>query len=141
LLLDATHYDFRMPLTYHIDTTRRLVITRGSGILKDHEVFGYQHEVWSRPDVAGFDELIDMSGVKQILLPSTERVRDLAELAARMNDGVPPTKLAIVAPDDLAFGLGRMFDTCRDSVAPGQKLVGVFRTMPEAMAFLGIDRV
>jgi len=127
-----------MPLTYRIDAKHELVIARGSGILKDHEVFGYQQEVWSRPEVAGFDELIDMSAVTQILVPSLERVEDLAKLSARMSRGAPQSRMAIVAPDDLSFGLGRMFDMCRGTVAPGLKPVGVFRTMPEALAWLGI---
>jgi len=97
-----------MPLSYRIDADRRLVITRGGGALKDHEVFGYQHEVWSRPDVAGFNELFDMSAVTQILLPSIDRVRDLAELSAEMSRGAPPSRMAIIAPNDLAFGLGRI---------------------------------
>jgi hypothetical protein len=126
-------------MIYRIDPERRLVITRGTGVLKDHEIFGYQREVWSRPDVAGFNELIDMTAVTQIMIPSMERVRDLAELAARMGRGAPRSKMAIVAPDDLAFGLGRMFEIRRESAAPGVKPVAVFRTMPEALAWLGID--
>ncbi len=127
-----------MPLTYRIDPDRRLVVARGSGVLKDQEIFGYQHEVWSRPDVAGFYELVDMRAVTQILLPSVERVRDLAELAVQMGRGAPPSKMAVVAPDDLAYGLGRMFDAFRDCKARGVKPVGIFRTWPEAIAFLGI---
>jgi len=127
-----------MPLSYRIDPDRRLVVTRGNGVLKDHEVFDYQNEVWSRADVAGYDELIDMSDVTQILLPSIERLRDLAELSASMSRGMPPSRLAIVAPDDIAFGLGQMYDMCRATSAPGLKPVGVFRTMPEALTWLGI---
>jgi hypothetical protein len=128
-----------MPLIYRIDPKRRLVITRGSGILKDQEVFDYQQEVWSRPEVAGFNELVDMSAVVQILVPSMERIRDLAELSARMSRGAPLSKMAIVAPGDLSFGLGHMYDMCRDTVAPGLKPIGVFRTMPEALAWLGVE--
>ncbi len=128
-----------MPLTYRIDPERRLIVTRCSGILKDQEVFGYQHEVWAREDVQGFDEIVDMTDITQIMLPSIERVRDLAELGARMSIGKPSSRLAIVAPGDLSFGLGRMFDSCRQSVAPGLKQVGVFRTKAEALAWLGIQ--
>jgi hypothetical protein len=128
-----------VPLTYRIDPERRLVVTQGRGILKDQEVFGYQQEVWSRSDVAGFDELVDMTAVTQILLPSLDRVRDLAELAAEMGRGAPRSKMAIVAPDDLAFGLGRMFEAFRESAAPGIKPVGVFRTVPEALEWLGVE--
>jgi hypothetical protein len=126
-------------MTYRIDPERRLVITHGSGTLKDHEIFDYQYKVWSQPDIAGFNELVDMSEVTQILLPSMDRVRDLAQLAARMGRDAPRSKMAIVAPDDLAFGLGRVFGVHRESAAPGVKSVGVFRTMPEALTWLGID--
>lgn len=128
-----------MPMSYRIDHDRRLVITQGHGILRDHEIFGYQREVWSRPEVAGFNELVDMTAVTQILVPSLERVRDLAELAAEMSRTAPRTKMAIVAPDDLAFGLGRLFETFRESASPGVKPVAVFRTMPEALDWLGIE--
>jgi hypothetical protein len=128
-----------MPLNYRIHTERRLVVARGSGVLKDEEVFTYQLEVWSRPEVAGFDELVDMTNVTRILLPSIERVRDLAELSANMGQSAPRSKLAVVAPDDLAFGLGRMYEVARESAAPRVKPVSIFRTMPEALAWLGIE--
>jgi hypothetical protein len=127
-----------MPFTYRIDPKRRLVIARGSGIMKDQDFFGYQQDVWSRPEVAGFDELVDMTNVAQILLPSVERVRDLAELGAHMAKGWPVSRLAIVAPGDLAFGLGRLFEIARQNATPGGKPVEVFRALPDALAWLGI---
>jgi hypothetical protein len=126
-----------VPLTYRIDPERRLVVTQGRGILKDHEVFGYQQEVWSRSDVAGFDELVDMTAVTQILLPSLDRVRDLAELAAEMGRGAPRSKMAIVAPDDLAFGLGRMFEAFRESAAPASNLSASSARCPKRSSGLG----
>ena len=75
-----------MPLTYSIDHDRRLVLTIGTGTLTDADVFAYQRDVWSRPDVAGFSELIDMSGVEHIALPHVARVRELASLSAGMDD-------------------------------------------------------
>jgi len=50
-----------MPLAHRIDHRPRLVIARASGTLTDEEVFAYQKDVWSRPDVAGYDELVDMT--------------------------------------------------------------------------------
>jgi hypothetical protein len=49
------------------------------------------------------------------------------------------TKFAIVAPDDLAFGLGRMYGAYRRLDERSTKEVGVFRTVAEALAFLGIQ--
>jgi hypothetical protein len=50
------------------------------------------------------------------------------------------TRFAIVAPTDVAFGLGRMFQTYRELDRRSNKEVGVFRTMEEALAFLGVSR-
>jgi hypothetical protein len=44
-----------MPLAHRCDHRLRLVLAWASGTLTDEEVFAYQKEVWSRPDVAGYD--------------------------------------------------------------------------------------
>ena len=57
-----------MPIVHRIDHERRLVVAEGRGIVTDQDVFGYQRDVWSRPEVAGYDELVDMSEVEDIAL-------------------------------------------------------------------------
>ena len=128
-----------MPIEYHIDHARRLVVATGHGTLIDADVFGYQREVWSRPDVAGYDELVDVSRVEKVVLPSADRVRDLAELAVAMDAPASPSRFAIVAPSDLTFGLARMYETYRGLAGGGTKQVGVFRTRDDALTFLGLD--
>ncbi len=125
-----------MSIEYEVDHQSRLVRARGRGTLTDEDVFAYQREVWSRPEVAGYDELIDMTEVKEIALPSGERVRQLAILSALMDPRSPASKFAIVAPQDLAFGLGRMYQTYRGLDERSTKKVGVFRTLERALAFL-----
>jgi len=105
----------------------------------DEDVFGYQHDAWSDGSTAGYDEVVDMTRVTRIALPSIERVRDLARLSATMDPPGSKTKFAIVAPEDIAFGLGRMFQAFRELDVRSTKEVGVFRTMEEARAFLGVD--
>jgi hypothetical protein len=104
-----------MPIEHEIDHQRRLVLAKGHGTLTDAEVFHYQSSVWSHPEVAGYDELIDMSDVADITLPSSERIRELVQLSAAMDDALSPSRLAIVAPDDFPFALGRMYEA-----GPGQ---------------------
>ena len=133
-----------MPIAYGIDRERRLVVAVPYGTLEDAHVFGYQREVWSLPELAGFDELIDMTDVQHIALPSPQRVVDLATLSAGMDApaeaGRRPARMAIVAPTDLAFGLGRMYQAYRSMKSAGvPRHVGVFRTMAEAMQFLEIE--
>jgi hypothetical protein len=116
----------------------RLVVTRAVGTLTDDEVFAYQHDVWSRPEMAGYDELIDMSAVEHVAVPSPGRVVRLASVSAGMDARMPPTRLAIIAPRDFEFGLGRMYGAHREMDSRSTKRVGVFRSRPEAQAWLGL---
>jgi hypothetical protein len=128
-----------MPISYRIDHDARVVVAAGHGVLTDADVFGYQQDVWQRDDVAGYDELVDMTRVTQIALPSIDRVQDLARLSVRMDDKYSRSRFAIVAPTDIAFGLGRMFQSLRELDRESTKQVGVFRSMQEALNFLQID--
>jgi hypothetical protein len=126
-----------MPIEHTVDHARRLVVARGHGVVTDRDVFDYQRGVWSHPEVAGYDELVDMSGIEGIELPSVERVRELAQLSAAMDDGAPPSRLAIVAPEDFAFALGRLYEAHRGLDQRSRKQVSVFRTLEAAVAWLG----
>src|SRR6266853_4481116 len=128
-----------MPIEYRIDHERRLVIARGYGTFTSEDVFGYQRDVWSRPDVAGYDELVDMTQVEHIALPSAERVRELAKLSAAMDPRSSHSRFAIVAPTEFAFGLGRMYEAYRNLDDRSTKTVSVFRTLDEALTFLGVS--
>jgi hypothetical protein len=127
-----------MPLSYEIDTTRRLVVATASGALTQADVVGYQKEVWSRPEVAGFDEIVDMSSVTSLVV-STERVQLLAALSASMDAPSSRSRFAIVAPADHHFGIGRMYQTYRDANPQSTKQIGVFRSRVEAHAWLGLE--
>jgi len=125
-----------MPIAYRVDHGARVVVAAGHGLLTDTDVFGYQREAWSRSDVAGYNELIDMTHVDQIALPSADRIRDLAQLSAEMDDPKTLTRLAVVVTDNFAFGLGRMLQAYRELDRRSTKEIGIFRTMEEALAFL-----
>lgn len=129
-----------MPIEFYCDHERRIVFARAKGILTDEEVFSYQKEVWSREDTIGYDEVIDMSGVEIIASKSGDRMRDLATLSASMDSRSSRTKFAIVAPDDLAYGMGRMYETYRTMDERSTREVAVFRGMEEAMAWIDQNR-
>jgi len=127
-----------MGIEHEIDHGRRLVLARVSGTLTPEEMFAYQREVWSRPDVAGYDELVDMTGVETIAQPSADRMRELARVSSEMD--VPgASKFAIVAPRDLEYGLGRMYEAFRGFNSQSTKQVNVFRTREAALEWLGAD--
>ena len=129
-----------MSIAYRVDHDARVVVAVGQGILTEAELFEYQREVWSRPDVAGYSELGDLSRVTGIDMASGQ-IRTLARTAASMDEQTSNSRLAIVAPADLLFGLSRMFQTHRELSPQSARDVGVFRTIEEALAFLGINHV
>jgi hypothetical protein len=128
-----------MPIVYRVDHSTHLVVAAAHGVLTDEDVFGYQQGVWSRSEVAGYDELIDVTRVTEIALPTVDRVRDLATLSAKMDDTGAKSRLAVVAEADVAFGLGRMFQSYRQLDQRSTKEVAIFRTLKEALAFLRIE--
>lgn len=126
-------------IVYQIDHDRRLVVAQGRGVLTGQDIFEYQREVWSRPDVAGYSELVDMTAVERIDMASTDRIRELAFLSASMDPPSSRSRFAIVAPTDEAFGLGRMYQAYRRMEDRTTKEVSVFRSLEDAMAFLGVE--
>lgn len=128
-----------MPISHTVDHDRRLVTAHASGTLTDQDVFDYQLTVWSRKDVAGYDELIDMTDVVEIVPPPAARLQQLASVAARMESSNSTSKFAVIAPTDIAFGLGRMFQAFREHSDRGARKIGVFRSAKEAKVFLGLE--
>jgi hypothetical protein len=126
-----------MSIEFHCDHGKRLVLAKAYGILTEEEIFGYQREVWSREEIIGYDEVIDMSEVEKILSPRGNRIKDLAALAASMDSRSTRTKFAIVATDDFAFGLGRMYEAHRTLNGRSTREVAVFRTMGDALVWIG----
>ena len=128
-----------MPLEYRIDQERRVVFATAARILSEEDVFAYQREVWSGGDLAGYDEVVDLGQVEELALSSKDRVRALAELASAMDVPGASSRLAIVAPQDLAYGFARMFETYRKLNQRGSKVVSVFRSMRAALDWLGVE--
>ncbi len=126
-----------MPIEYFIDHNRRLVLGKATGILCSEDLFKYQREVWALPEVKGYNELMDMTAVENVVSPNSENIKILADLSASMDETTIATKFAIVAPENLLFGLGRMYETYRSLNPKSTKEVCVFRSMHDAMEWLG----
>jgi hypothetical protein len=128
-----------MPITYRIDHERRIVFARGLARFTEQDASNYQLEVWSNPAIQGYDELFDMTNVEEIEDASPERIRQFARESAKMDQPESHSRLAIAAPQDIAFGLGRMYQAFRELNPASTKKVGVFRSLREALAWLEID--
>ena len=125
-----------MPIEYHIDRGRRLVIASASGKLTAEDFFNYKRNAWALPDVRGYNELVDARKVEEILSLSFEKISELAKLSANMDDNTISTKLAIVASDTFLYGMGRLYETFRSVNPKSTKKVSVFRTMQEAIDWI-----
>jgi len=130
-----------VPIEYRIDHERRVVIAVDKGALTSEDFFRYKREAWTQPGVPGYDELMDVTQVTEIIDPSVEEIRRLVKLAVSMDPPDTPSRFAIAAPKEILFGLGRMYEAYR-SLQPGStKTVTVFRTLKEAMEFLGLEEL
>jgi len=129
-----------MPLEYEIDSVRRIVFVRAFGTLISNEIFNYQQKVWSQPEMAGYHEVVDMSDVSDLGPVSSEVLRYLAEMSAETDSTIGLSKLAIVAPTSVLYGLGRMFQAYRE-MNSNSKQIGVFRNREEAIAWISDQSV
>lgn len=127
-----------MPIACRVDHALRLVIARAYGTFAEGDIHAYQADVWSQPEVQGYHEIVDMSLVTEIVTPTLDKVHWLARISAKMDDPDRRSKFAIIAPSDVAFGMGRMYASMRGTQTESTKEVGVFRTLDEALEFLEI---
>ena len=130
-----------MPLRVRVFKEQRLVLATGFGKVSDADMFHYQQEIWTRREVAGFDEIVDMTQAEDFDKPTPERLQELADLSAGQDPPTMSPRLAIVATDELAFVLGQIYGAYREMHPLNTKQVEVFRTLEEALRFLGIGEL
>lgn len=126
-----------MSIVYEINRDAKLVLARVVGVLTHDDIINYQRDVWSHPEIAGYDEIVDASAVEKIEYESSRRVNETASLAASSDSKEHITRLAIVAVTPEAYGLARMYQTFRETTPGNTKSVRVVRSLDEAHAWLG----
>jgi len=129
-----------VPIDYQIDHDRRMVIAEGRDTVTPDDVFTYQRDVWSRPDVRGYDELIDMNTSEAIVGGPRPRMRELADLSAASDLPDRWSRVAIVAGSDLAFGIARQYQAYRQLHERTHREVAVFRRRVAAVEWLNDRR-
>jgi hypothetical protein len=123
-----------MPITYSIDPARNRVTLTYTGTISDRDLFDVFDRLYSDPGHrVGMDELSDLRGVRSVEVTA----RGLQDLAARTSlklDHVRQSwRVAVVAPMDVVFGLGRMYELLREG---SPERVMVFRDLPAAEQWL-----
>jgi hypothetical protein len=122
-----------MPITYHIDPERRLVLTHASGILTDADLLAHKDRL--ARDAAfdpGMRQLSDLRAIQRLDV-SAAGVRAMVDHDTANAPRRAGHRMALVVPTDDAFGMARMYQIMGRHEDGN---VGVFRSMPEAEAWL-----
>lgn len=119
-----------MPISYRIDETRRRLYTRAEGLVTFAEMRAHVNTELS-DEAAAYGELIDCSHATTNVTPA--EIRRLAmerkKVGARQRR---PGPVAVVATDNLFFGMLRIYDALTETIRPLQ----VFRNPQEAEKWL-----
>jgi hypothetical protein len=116
-----------MPAFYKIDKERRLVLSSGSGILNLDEALSHFERLLADPEFdPTYSQLMDFSQVERFDFTAV----DVQQMALRKIFS-KESRRAILVPNDLAFGLARMYEILREN--GGEHGVRVFRNLEAAL--------
>jgi hypothetical protein len=122
-----------LPIGYEYDPATRIVRIEISGEVREAELVDFAQKLASDESFApGHRELVDLRELRHTEVTGPAR-RLVAGIFARTDRHADRTRVAVCAPDDLAFGLSRMYEAFRES--SGLQL-RVFRTLGEAERWL-----
>lgn len=116
-----------MPMFYKIDKERGLILASGSGPLTFAEGLAYQGRMLNDPDFdPSFSQIADFSQFSSFDLTAAD-VRKLAERTLFAAD----SRRAFIVPNDVSFGLARMFEMMRAHF--GEENIRAFRDLDDAL--------
>ena len=122
-----------MPIDYSLDHGGRLIRTKATGVLTDDEIFAHKKRLLQDERVAvDAGEISDVREVTELAVT----VEGIREFVAQDRHAGPAAsrRLAIVATEDLVFGMARMYQNM--SVGSLGSDVAIFRDIGEATAWL-----
>jgi len=128
-----------MAIEYGINEQERLLLLKGVDTLTVDDLVAYLRKVVARPEVVGFNGLVDLTGVKDIVLGMMGKIQLFGQLSSSLDNRWSSSRLAIVDTGDGRFGLDGLYATFKGLKPDSAKQVSVFRNMEDAMQFLGMD--
>lgn len=121
-----------MPLKYYIDREQRLIFTEGSGVVTDADVIALKEKLLRDPASSeAIGELSDLRHIERMAI-TTAGVHAMVRHDEK-NEQARARRLAIVATEDVVFGMARMYQMLGGRENSG---VGVFRGLDEALQWL-----
>lgn len=125
----------RSPIEFSIDRDAGVRVAAFRGVVTDADLMQAYESLLGDPQYdPTLHDLVDMSGVERLEV-SAKAIRELVKRYARVDELGIRTRLAIVAPSDVAFGVARMYEMLRGDDVPEE--IHVFRAIAEAQAWLG----
>jgi hypothetical protein len=117
-----------MPATYRVDAERKMVVLTLTGVVTGAELDGVRAQIREDPTFdPSFSVLVDASELNPAALTGAT-VRERAA-----NVPALPMRIALVAPADAVFGMGRMYQMMTEGSG---NVIEVFRGTEEAVAWL-----
>jgi hypothetical protein len=124
-----------MPIEHRYDPALRTLFVDVSGEVSETELVDTARKLAGDSSIPpGRRELVDLSRIENSDVTSAT-LRLVAHIYAESDQQPEDSRVAIVAPGDLYYGLSRMYEAFRRS-SPVE--IRVFRELGEARAFLGI---
>jgi hypothetical protein len=124
-----------MPITYRYDDLANRLVTRCEGGVRFPEVVDHFRQLGRDSRIKpGCDVILDLSF--QTAMPTSEQLDDIAAIIEDVVEIIPFGRCAVIAPQDLVYGLGRMFQGFTWPLFTGTK---VLRNNAEAIAWLDED--
>jgi len=120
---------------YRVLEKWRIVLTTAEGEITAEDLESHAEALAKDVRAGEFDELTDLTRVTSASA-TTEAVRRMGMWLRDEDTNRPGAKLAIVAPSDAAFGMGRLYQAHRDH--PDIE-IRVFRDMSEGLTWLGVS--
>ena len=118
-----------MAINFHIDKVNRRLYSRASGLITFRDLLKHMKSELD-PEIARFPEIFDCTDATTDL--TVEQVRELADERRRIEQARSTGPTAVVASNDLFFGMFRMFDMLTETIRP----MRIFRDVRSAEQWL-----
>jgi len=118
-----------MAINFHIDKVNRRIYSKAVGLITFEDLLTHM-KADVESEVVHYSEIFDCTDATTNL--TVEQVRKLSEERRRIARSQPAGAVAVVATNDLFFGMFRMFDMLTETIRP----IRVFRDVKAAEQWL-----
>jgi len=118
-----------MAINFHIDKRNRRIFSKAVGLITFEDLLAHM-KADIEPEATDYSEIFDCTGATTNL--TVDLVRRLSDERRRIAQSQSAGPVAVVASNDLFFGMFRMFDMLTETIRP----IRVFRDVKAAEEWL-----